>query len=64
MRIAIRLRGNVGIKNEFKYTLKLLRLNKQNHAVLLKEKPEIQEMLKKVEPYITWGLINKKMQKK
>jgi large subunit ribosomal protein L30 len=58
---AIRVRGMININPDIKQTLKLLRLNKVNHCVLLKENVSIKGMLQLVKDYITWGEIEKDM---
>jgi len=57
----VRVRGTVNIKPDIKKTLKLLRLNRVNHCVLLEEKPTIKGMLQVAKDYITWGEIDKKV---
>ncbi|MDO8538239.1 MAG: 50S ribosomal protein L30 [archaeon] len=52
---AIRVRGSVDVKKEFRDTLKILRLDRVNHLVLVEEKQRT--MLKKVQPFITFGEI-------
>ena len=58
MIIALRVRGRTGIKGEVEDTLKMLRLTRINHAVLLPDNPSYQGMLKKAKDYITWGEID------
>ena len=55
----IRIRGTVGINKEAKDTLKMLRLNKRNHAVIIDDRPSNMGMLKKITEYVTWGEIDK-----
>lgn len=54
---AIRVRGRTGVKGEIEDTMKMLRLNRINHAVILDETPSYQGMLQKAKDYITWGEI-------
>ena len=54
---AIRVRGTTGVKAEIADTMKMLRLNQINHAVILDETPSYQGMLQKAKDYITWGEI-------
>ena len=54
---AIRVRGTTGVKGEIADTMKMLRLNQINHAVILDETPSYQGMLQKAKDYITWGEI-------
>ncbi len=58
MIIALRVRGRTGIKGEVEDTLKMLRLRRINHAVLLPDTPSYQGMLQKGKDYITWGEID------
>jgi len=61
---AIRIRGTVHMREEIESTLKLLRLTRANHLVLLPEKEGTISMLKKVKDYITWGRISKETLRK
>ncbi|MHA1722648.1 MAG: 50S ribosomal protein L30 [Candidatus Baldrarchaeia archaeon] len=54
----IRLRGNVGIREEAEDTLKMLRLHKVYHAAIIDNRPSYLGMLQKVKDYVTWGEIN------
>ncbi len=54
---AIRVRGRTGVKREIEDTMKMLRLTRINHAVILDENPNYQGMLRKAKDYITWGEI-------
>jgi len=51
----VRVRGTLRIKPDIKETLKLLRLNRVNHCVVIPETPEFIGMLMKAKDYITWG---------
>jgi len=53
----IRIRGRVGVSREVKDTLKMLRLHRKNHAVIIDDRPSYLGMLKKVVDYVTWGEI-------
>ncbi|BAW30975.1 MAG TPA: 50S ribosomal protein L30 [Methanothermobacter sp.] len=55
----IRVRGSVGVRKDIKDTLKMLRLHRINHAILVDETPSYKGMLQKAKDYITWGEINK-----
>lgn len=57
---AIRIRGRTGVKREIEDTMKMLRLRRINHAVILEENPSYQGMLQKAKDYITWGEIDEK----
>ncbi|MBT6774541.1 50S ribosomal protein L30 [Candidatus Woesearchaeota archaeon] len=51
----ILVRGMVNVTQSVKDTLKMLRLNRKNHCVVLANTPLNLGMLKKVKDYITWG---------
>ena len=55
--VIVLVRGLVGIKEDIKLTLKLLRLNRVNQAVVINNNVINQGMLKKVKDYVTWGSI-------
>ncbi len=52
---AIRIRGRTGLKREIEDTMKMLRLTRINHAVMLDDNPNYLGMLRKAKDYITWG---------
>lgn len=54
----IRVRGEVKLRSEIKDTLKMLRLHKKNHCVILRAAQDILGMVYKVKDYVTWGEIN------
>ncbi|MHA1754969.1 MAG: 50S ribosomal protein L30 [Candidatus Odinarchaeia archaeon] len=54
----IRIRGTVDINKDLEYTLKLLRLHKPNHAVLIDDRKTYLKMLHKIASYIAWGEIS------
>lgn len=54
---AIRVRGTTGVKGDIADTMKMLRLNRINHVVILEENPSYNGMLQKAKDYITWGEI-------
>lgn len=58
MLAALRIRGRTGIKREVQDTLKMLRLNRINHAVIIPENPSYLGMLQKAKDYLTWGEID------
>ena len=53
----IRVRGIVNVRSEINDTLKMLRLNRVNHCVILPEMKSYAGMLQKAKDYITWGEI-------
>jgi large subunit ribosomal protein L30 len=54
----IRVRGTLRVKPDIKETMRLLRLNKVNHCILIPETPEYLGMLQKAKDYITWGEVD------
>ncbi len=52
---AVRIRGTVNLRPEIRDTMKLLRLTRANHLVLLPERDAFQGMLQMAKDYITWG---------
>ncbi len=57
----VRVRGNINVRKSIRDTLKMLRLNKVNHCVIISDSPEYRGMLKKAKDYITWGEIDQKL---
>ena len=56
MTIAIvRIRGGIRTNNDIRDTLSMLRLDRQNHLVLVHSNPVLKGMLQKVKDYVTWG---------
>jgi len=58
MFIAVRVRGGVKVNQKIKDTLRMLRLNRKMHAVILKDNAINKGMLTKVRSWITWGEID------
>ncbi|MCK5772362.1 MAG: 50S ribosomal protein L30 [Thermoplasmata archaeon] len=56
--VVVRVRGTLNIKPDIKLTMKLLRLNRTNHCVVIPETAEYTGMLKKVKDYVTWGEVS------
>lgn len=56
---AVRIRGLSDVKGEVAETLKMLRLNRNCHAVLIDNRPSYLGMLKKAGNHITWGEVSK-----
>lgn len=52
---AVRVRGTVNVRGDIKDTLKMLRLNRVNHCVIVPKDPSMEGMLRKTKDYITWG---------
>lgn len=57
MFFVIRVRGTTGVKRDISDTLKMLRLNRINHGVLVEDNPSFVGMLQKSKDFITWGEI-------
>ena len=55
---AIRIRGTINVHKDLQETLRLLRLLKPNHAVLVDDRVTYLKMLQKVNSYIAWGEIS------
>jgi large subunit ribosomal protein L30 len=53
--LAIRIRGTLNIPGRLKDTLQMLRIERNNYATILDDRPDYQGMLQKVKDYITWG---------
>jgi len=54
----IRIRGRVDVPPDVKTTLKLLRLHKKFHAVIIDDRPSYLGMLKRIQDYVTWGEVD------
>ena len=57
--VAVRLKGHIGLHPDVRKTLQLLNLKRANYAVILPDTPSVRGMLRKVAPYITWGIPSK-----
>lgn len=57
---AIRIRGAPGMRNIINDTLKMLRMHKVNHGVLIWGEPSYMGMLNKCKDYIAYGEIDEK----
>jgi large subunit ribosomal protein L30 len=53
--LAVRIRGTINVPQRIKDTLRMLRIDKNNYATLLDNRPDYQGMLQKAKDYITWG---------
>lgn len=58
MYVIIRLRGSVNTRPETKDTLRMLRLNQINHAVVIDETPNNMGMIQVVKDFVAFGKIN------
>ncbi|MDW7732375.1 MAG: 50S ribosomal protein L30 [Methanolobus sp.] len=54
----IRVRGNVNVRGSIADTLKMLRLHRVNHCVLLSDNPHNKGMIQKVKDYVAYGPID------
>ncbi len=54
----IRIRGTVDVKYEIEDTMKMLRLHKPNHLVLIDDRPAYIKMLHKISNYVAWGEVS------
>ena len=57
----ILVRGRVGLRQEVKDTLDMLRLYRKNFCVVLEDNPVSRGMIKKVKDFVTWGEISEEM---
>ncbi|AXI25221.1 50S ribosomal protein L30 [Methanofervidicoccus sp. A16] len=55
----VRVRGRVGVRGDISDTLKMLRLHRVNHCVIVPETDTYKGMLEKVKDYVTYGEIDK-----
>ncbi|MHC1625032.1 MAG: 50S ribosomal protein L30 [Methermicoccaceae archaeon] len=55
MIVVVRLRGTVNTKPEIRNTLRLLRLTRSNHCVLVEDNPHYRGMLQMVKDYVAFG---------
>ena len=58
MYAVIRVRGSVNVPRAVRDTLKMLRLTRVNHCVVIPKNPDYDGMLKKASGFITWGEIS------
>lgn len=58
MYVVVRMRGSVNVRGTIEDTLKMLRLHKVNHCVVLEENPNNKGMLQKVKDYVAFGQID------
>ena len=54
----IRIKGGIGLRNEIKGTLNMLRLYKRNFCIIVPDNKDYNGMVKKIKDYVTWGEIN------
>jgi len=58
---AVRIRGAFMMRKEVKDTLKMMRLNRKNHCVLIRVTDSSKGMLQKTKDYLTFGEISEKV---
>ena len=54
----VRVRGQVNVKPKIKETMRLMRLNRVNHCVIIPENDTYQGMLNIIKDYVTWGEVD------
>jgi large subunit ribosomal protein L30 len=58
MYAVIRIRGTVNVRKDVEDTLKMMRLGRMMHCVVIKDSDNLRGMLQKAKDWITWGDIN------
>ena len=61
MQAVVRLRGRVNVRYTIEDTMKMLRLQKVNHCVLVPENPHFKGMILKVKDYVAYGKVDAKI---
>ena len=56
----VRLRGQVNVRYTIEDTMKMLRLHKVNHCVIVPENPHFKGMVQKVKDYVAYGKVDAK----
>ncbi len=54
----VRVRGNVNVRDNIEDTLKMLRLHRVNHCVILSDNPHNAGMIQKVKDHVAYGIID------
>jgi large subunit ribosomal protein L30 len=57
----VRVRGTISASRDVRETLKMLRLTRNNYAVLIDDRPSFMGMLKAAQNFITWGEASKEI---
>jgi large subunit ribosomal protein L30 len=60
MYAVVRLRGQVNVRYTIEDTMKMLRLHKVNHCVVVPENPHFKGMVLKVKDYVAYGKLDAK----
>jgi large subunit ribosomal protein L30 len=55
----VKVRGDVGARQDMRDTLRMLGLTRVNHCVLIDDSPTYKGMLQKTKDLITWGEVSK-----
>lgn len=58
---AVRVRGTINVRKDIEDTLRMLRLNRANHATIIPSTPQYLGMLQKAKDHITWGEISQEI---
>ena len=58
---AVRVRGTTRASREARETLQMLHLTRNNHAVLIDDRPSFLGMLKAAQNFVTWGEVTKEV---
>lgn len=53
--MVIRIRGGINVSRKNEDTLRMLRVDKNNYATFLDDRPEYKGMLQRVKDHVTWG---------
>lgn len=54
----VRVRGHAGVNKDIEDTMKIMKLTRPNHCVVLPENEVVQGMLNKIKDYVTWGEVD------
>ena len=54
----VKVRGSINVKPKIKETMKLMRLNRVNHCVIVPENDTYTGMLNIIKDYVTWGEVD------
>lgn len=53
--LVIRIRGTINVSKREEDTLKMLRVDRNNYATIIDDRPDYKGMLQKAKDWITWG---------
>ncbi len=54
----VRVRGHAGVNKDIEDTMKMMKLTRPNHCVVLPQNDVVQGMLHKTKDYVTWGEVD------